>query len=234
MSRQAKHRLSPIAAGAFALAVTATPAHGEDKGVVFAGATAGKAPSAYLGGAVALPGSVLGRGPALRAVVARNDYRYDNGVARVKARQTVVTLSAVYQLSGDWGYANFAAGATHRNTRLTPDDRNNPNRGAKWNGVAGVDGAASFGRWRVGGSGSYEFDLGEYYGRLELTRTAARSLRLGAEVVAQGNPMYDRQLYGPVLSYQPSAKWEARISAGALVQRTQNSPYAALSLSRTF
>ena len=204
-----------------------------DRGVVFAGGMASKASTGYVGGTLALPGGELGRGLAVRAVGLVNHYRYDGGVGRTRARERGVTLSAVYQWSGAWGYANLAAGATYRSTRLTPDDTSNPNRGRKWDGVVGVDGARNWGTWRLGGLGSYQFDLREYYARIDATRAVASRLRLGAEFVAQGNPMYDRQMYGGVVTI-PAGKWEVRLSGGALVQDTQDGPYAALSLSRVF
>ena len=143
-------------------------------------------------------------------------------------------LAAVYQWSGAWGYANLAVGGVHRNTRLRPDDLNNLNRGSAWDGVIGADGARNLGLWRFVGLASYQFHLREYYGRIDGTRIVARSLRLGAEATAQGNPMYDRQLYGVVIAVTPNPQWEIRASGGALSQRRQASPYAALSLSRVF
>ena len=216
------------------LLAAAVPAQAQEHGVVFVGGTASNAPSVYVGGVVALPGETLGRGLAARAVLGFNDFWYDGDPGRVKARQKTATLTAVYQWSGDWGYANLAAGGVFRATLLRPDDPNNATRGSQWDGMVGADGARNLGLWRVVGLTSYQIDLREYYARIDATRRLSKSLRLGAEATAQGNPLYDRQLYGVVVAVSPSPRWELRLSGGALVQRRRNSPYSALALSRVF
>lgn len=224
----------PIALFALGLASVAAPAAAQDTGVVFGGVTVGEAPGGFLGVNVALPGAELGRGPAVRAVLTRSDYEYDSGPTRIDGRSQSVTLQAVYQFSGSWGFANLAAGGVYQDTRLRPDDPGNPNRGDEWDGVVSVDGLANAGQWRLGGFASYRIGLEEHYVQLEASRFVAGTLRLGAEVVDQGDPNYERRLYGGLLVVDPAPKWQVRLSGGALRQEGQNGGYATLSVIRTF
>lgn len=215
--------------------VAATPALAQDKGVVFVGGTVGEdSPSVYIGAVTALPGSALGRGLAVRTVVGRSEYRYDAGAATIEGRANSITVSALHQWSGEWGYANAAAGVAYHRTRLTPDDPNNRNRGSRWNAVVGLDGVYRFGPWQLGGLGSYGFDIKEYQIRGDLTHAVSGKLRLGAEATAQGDPSYERQLYGAVAIIAPGPKWELRVAGGGMFEESRNGPYAALSVSRVF
>ncbi|MDB5689979.1 MAG: hypothetical protein JWL91_1855 [Sphingomonas bacterium] len=220
------------AASVYALA--GSPACAQDSGIALAGGIAGKTPSGYVGAVVALPGASLGRGPALRAVAALSKYSYNTASAKVDGRATALTLAGVHQWSGEWGYANLAAGLSYHDTHLSPDDPNNANRGERWDGIVALDGMRNFHAWRLGGYGSYGFALKEYYARLEITHPLAGSIRLGGEGVLQGDPSYRRRLYGAVLYFVPGAGWEVRISGGMQADRPDRSAYASIALSRAF
>lgn len=231
MTHAARLRSPLLALG---LAIAASPAAAQDTGVVFGGVTVGEAPGAFVGVNVALPGAELGRGPAVRAVVSRSDYEYEIGPTRIDGRSTAVTVQGVYQFSGGWGYANLGAGALYQDTRLRPDDPGNPNRGDEWDGVVSVDGLANVGALRVGGFASYRIGLEEHYVQGEVSHVVGRTARIGAEVVDQGDPNYERRLYGGLLVVDPIPKWQVRLSGGALRQEGQNGGYATLSVIRTF
>lgn len=224
-----------LAGAAAMVAAAATGAQAQDKGVVFAGGQVGEdAPSAYVGAVTALPGASLGEGLAVRTVVARSEYNYKAGSASIKGRATSITVAAVQQWSGEWGYANLGGGVAYRRTRLTPNDPGNRNRGRKWNAVVSADGAYQSGGLRIGGMASYGFDIKEYYLRGDVTGGASSVLRLGGEVIAQGDPSYERQLYGAVAIIAPAPKWELRLSGGGMFEEARKGPYAALSVSRVF
>lgn len=224
----------PIAIGT--AAGLATTAHAEDHGVAFGGGVVSKSPSATAGVLVALPGSTLGDGPAVRAVVSHSEFRYVAGSgAAIKGRSQSVTLSAVQQFSGGWGYFNLAAGAARHNVRLTPNDPFNRNRGSRWVAVVGGEGVANLDKdWRLGASASYRTRIKEYYVSADLTRAVSDKVRLGVEGVGQGDPSYKRRMYGAVVSYAPTPKWQLRLSGGANIEAGKNGPYGALSISRVF
>jgi hypothetical protein len=234
MSHRSPSRLWLTIGAASVSALAGSPARAQDSGIALAGGIAGKTPSGYVGAVAALPGAALGRGPALRAVAAVSKYSYDAAAVKIDGRATALTLSGVYQWSGQWGYANLAGGINYHDTHLSPDDPNNANRGTRWDGVVALDGMRKLGAWRVGGYGSYGFNLEEYYARVDVTRAIAGSVYLGAEGVLQGDPSYRRRMYGAVLYFVPAAKWEVRVSGGVQADRPDRSAYASLALSRAF
>lgn len=234
MSSMSRKYISSVLAAFAGMIGSMAPAQAEERGVAFAGGVASKSPSVYVGAVTALPGAALGRGLAVRTVVSRSDYRYDRAADTVKGKATSITVSAIHQWSGEWGYASAGVGVAHQKTRLSPDDANNRNRGSKWNAVVSADGVRNLGTWQLGASGSYRFGIKEYYVRGDVTRSVSSAVRIGAEATAQGDPSYERQLYGAVIAVRPSAKWEVRLSGGGIREDSRNVPYAALSISRVF
>lgn len=214
----------------------AAQAHGAERGVAFLGGTAARTPSYTAGVVVALPGALLGNGLAVGAVVSRSEYTSSTATgATVTGRSNSVTLSARFQSSGTWGYANVGAGGAYHHTRLRPDDPSNPNRGSRRTAVVGGDGVLNLGQpWQLGAQGDYRFSLDEYYSQVDLTRAVSHTVRLGVEGLAQGDPTYKRRQYGAVVSYSPSQPWGIRLSGGKRVEKTQSGAYGALSISYVF
>ena len=61
----------------------------------------------------------------------------------------------VYQLSGDWGWANFSGGPRVTDVRLSPRDPSNDRRGTRLDLALQSDGAVQIDRsWRLGWLGS--------------------------------------------------------------------------------
>jgi hypothetical protein len=206
----------------------------QEHGVVFAGASYGPDPSGYAGAVLALPGAPVGQGFGARTVIYSSDYSYNGAPGHVKGQETGIDFGPVYQFSGDWGYLNLAAGARFHDTHLSPDDPTNLSRGAKWDGFLSADGAKTFGPWRLAALGSYGVDLREYNTRVELTRLVTGQVRLGAEAAAVGDPSYQREYYGAVLSFIPVLNWELRLSGGAETQQSQSGGYGTASFSYVF
>lgn len=225
----------PVLAVAIAASCLSTAALAQDRGVIFAGGSAGDGAGGYAGALVALPGDSLGNGLAVRASVNGGTYRYQAN-QRIKARYLGAEVALVYQHSGSWGWANVAAGPRIADTRLRPDDPGNKLRGTRLDVGVQTDGALGD-QWRLGWFGSWGIRNESYVAQLRLTRLVdpGRQLRLGVEGILQGDPTYKRGSLGAHVAFRLTGPWEAQLSAGASEQAGRDArPYASLGLSRLF
>lgn len=217
------------------MSLIATPAEAQDRGAVFAGVSGGEDQSVYAGALMALPGASLGKGLAVRVSASAGTYEYAGGPGIVEADFSGVDAAVVYQASSPSGYANFGLGARYIDTSLSPSDPANEREGGHWDATVSVDGAKDMGLWRAGLYSSYGVSMRDYYVRADLTRAVNDQVRLGAEVVAQGDRMYDRQKYGAVVAFSPMTAWEIRLSGGASREAEGDyGGYGAVSFVRTF
>lgn len=224
----------PSAALALALSLTAGAAVADPQGAVFAGGAVGIDQSAYAGVVLALPGSRLGQGWAVRAGVSGSEYDYDSSGVRIDGSQRRGELMAVRQWSGAQGYFNLAAGGRYTDTDLSPRDPGNSRQGGGWDVAVSADGARTMGPWRAGFFGSYGFDVEDYYLRGDLTHAIGPRMRLGAEIGVDGDPAYERRRIGAVVAFAPRPEWEVRLSAGGMESDTRNGAYGGIELTRTF
>ena len=111
------------------------------RGVGFAGgALGGDDAGAYAGAVVALPGGELGRGIATRASLNTGRYEYVANGFEVEADYRGAEAALVYQVSGQWGWANFSAGPRLTKLELSPKDPANDRRGTRLDLGLQVDG----------------------------------------------------------------------------------------------
>lgn len=216
--------------------VAASAASAQDyRGVAFGGGSVGDGRSAYAGAVVALPGASLGKGLAIRGSVNAGTYRYENGLGRIDADYRGAEAAMVYQLSGDWGWANLAAGPRVSNLDLAPDDPDNQRRGTTWDLGLQVDGAQQLGSdWRLDYLGSIGLVRGAYGARLGLGHMVreATQTRLGVEGAVQGDPRYTTFSTGLFAATQVAKDLEAQLSAGARHQEGRSlKPYVSLGVS---
>ena len=216
--------------------VAASSASAQDyQGVGFAGGSVGDGRSAYAGAVVSLPGASLGKGLAVRGSVNAGTYRYENGTGRIDADYRGAEAAVVYQLSGDWGWTNLAAGPRVSNLDLSPDDPANKRRGTTWDLGLQVDGAQQLGSdWRLDYLGSVGVVRGAYQARLGLGRKTreATQTRLGVEGAIQGDPRYTTFSTGLFVATQVARDFEGQLSAGARHQEGRSlKPYVSLGLS---
>lgn len=213
----------------------ASAAAAQDQGVIYAGGSAGDGAGGYAGGMIALPGNSLGHGLGIRAGVNGGTYRYQ-AAQRTKARYLGAELALVYQLSGQWGWANFAAGPRIVDTHLNPVDPGNKLRGTRLDAGLQTDGALG-NEWRLGWFGSWGIRNESYLAQLRVTRLVDPSsqVRIGLEGIYQGDPTYKRGSLGAHIAFRLSGPWEAQLSAGASEQAGRDAkPYVSVGFSRVF
>jgi hypothetical protein len=207
-------------------------------GVAFAGGAAGDGLSGYAGIVHALPGSVLGKGLAVRGSVSGGSYEYDSEAVQIDGRFASAEAALVYQLSGPWGWANVSAGPRISDVSLSPGDPSNDRRGTRVDLALQSDGALLLNSsWRLGWLGSLGVRDGTYFSRADLGRVIAprSQTRLGLEAGLQGDPNYRSASLGLFAATQLTSQLEGRVSAGASDQEGRHArPYATLGLSFLF
>jgi hypothetical protein len=180
--------------------------------------------SFFVGSTFALPGAVLGSGPAIRASVFAGGYSYDTGFPSKQINATFVgeELDATYQYSHANLFANFSAGVRDVNTTLSPGDPNNRRAGVVVEPAAILDGVKIAGPWRADWFASYGTRLQDYEGRLGFTHALSTATRAGVETSFDGDPTYDVFRVGPYAGVNLDARSEIQISAGYAHQSARN------------
>lgn len=222
-------------AGLF-VAALGLPAQAQDIGVIYAGGNVGQGYNVNGGAVVSLPGDSLGDGIAVRVGGAAGEYRYDAGVTEIQGTYVTGELAIVYQTSDQWGWANFSGGPRVTDTKLEPADPSNALSGTRWDIALATDGAVG-NTWRLGWFGSLGVLDHTYIGELRLARMLDKDsqTRIGVETGLQGDDSYQRASLGVFASALLAEKMEGRFSVGFSEQRGRDaSPYAAISVSRTF
>jgi hypothetical protein len=229
--------LASFAAVAILLAAGSALAQDSYKGAWFEGGVVGdSASSGYAGAMMALGDGSLGRGLALRASVNGGHYAYETGTNRIKADYGGGEVAAVYQTSGDWGWANFSMGPRYTYTSLRPVDPNNDRRGSRWDLGFQTDGGRELTNWRLAWLGSYGIRDKAYQAHLQWGRKLAQSSRrVGIEGGVQGDDTYTKRMLGGFFATPIAKDLELQIGAGGTDQKGRGTrPYISLSLSRIF
>lgn len=207
-------------------------------GVAFAGGATGSGTSGYAGVVYSLPGAHLGHGLAVRLSLNGGRYHYSSGDQRIKARYLGGEAALVYQLSGQWGWANLSVGPRVTDTRLSPPDPANDRAGTQVDIGVQSDGAYWIvPSWRLDWIGSVAVRDRAYYSRVGLgpvvdTKTATR---VGIEAGIQGDPRYSARQAGAFIATRVAANVDAQVSVGLADQeRRRVHPYVALGASLLF
>jgi Cellulose biosynthesis protein BcsS len=204
-------------AAVFGAALLAAPvaAWADGNTQIFAGGQFDFANYGFFGATVALPGSTLGSGFALRGVVDAGGYRYVSGdVGSVAGNFGGGELDAVYQISHKNFWSDFALGVNDTYTNLTPFDPDNRLAGEQVELRLGTDGGTVTGPWRADWFGYYGPRLGDYEARLDGTHSLSQAWRLGAEVYSEGNPSYRLYQAGPFAGLTFAKDSELQFSVG--------------------
>jgi hypothetical protein len=229
-----------IAAAASAVALSiAAPAAAEDlHGVWFAGGTVSSDSSGFVGAVRALPGARLGKGLAIRGVVAAGAYEYAGGPGDIEARWEGADIALVSQSSGEWGWSNLSASVGVKHTSLKPADPANESEGTRGDIMVQADGASLSGPVRFNWQASYAFDAEEYGLKLQLSRAFGQDgYRAGVEGGLQGDANYARSTVGVQVgrAFGPNRQYELMVSAGASkFKDSATTGYGSISLSHTF
>jgi hypothetical protein len=181
----------------------------------FAGGQADFSNYVFMGATVALPGSSIGTGFALRGLVTTGGYNYINtGLGTIKANFGGGELDAVYQLTLKSFWSDLAVGVNDTYTNLVPYDPTNPLRGQQAELRVSSDGGKVAGPWRADWFGYYGPRLEDYEARIDGTHALSSLWRLGIEAYAEGNPTYHLHQVGPFAGVNLGQKTELQFSAG--------------------
>lgn len=210
-------RLTTFGALAIALSSGAAASAQEYHGVVYAGGSAGQGTNGYLGAVVALPGASLGHGLALRSTATAGDYRYRTDGTLIHGKYVGGEVALVYQLSGDWGWANLSAGPRVTDTSLAPVDFHNDRRGTRVDVGLQADGAFNLSpKWRMTYLGSVGVRDGAYLVKADVGPfvDSKSQTRIGVEGALQGDPSYNAESAGLFVSTQVAKTTTLQISGG--------------------
>lgn len=183
---------------------------------VFAGGKLDVADSAYAGAAVGLPGSIDGKGWAVRGSIYTGGYEYESGSTTIDADFTGGQAELVYRYGSGPTWGSVGVGYRYVDTDLSPADPGNRREGGQGEMIVSLDGGHVAGPWRVDWYGSYGFRLDDYDALVSLTHTVGSSgrIRAGLEVAADGDSNYSAYHIGPVVGFKMGEQAEFQISAG--------------------
>jgi hypothetical protein len=229
-------RLMAIIAALAASSISFPVQAEELRGVWFAGATLSDSQSGYAGGILALPGSGLGRGLAMRISANAGSYDYEGGAQRIAGSYRGAEVALVYQASGAWGWANFSAGPRLTDTRLRPDDPDNRRKGTRLDAGAQLDGAVDGPDWRLGWLGSAGLVDQNFQTRLQLGRKISEGrYRIGLEAGILGDPIFTKEHAGAFIALPFVGKSEMQLGSGLVFQEEKSAQlYGSVQISSVF
>ncbi len=148
--------------------------------------------SAYFGTVLPLRGSALGKGWAQRYWLDYTAYRYEKLPGQdIDAKVGGAEAALGYQGSSERGWWGAYAGGRYSNTRLSPDDLSNEDRGGDFSAKLQLEGEVALSsQWRLNGIASHVVGHSSYWARLRAQTGLRGHLLIGPEVVAQGDPLY--------------------------------------------
>ncbi len=190
---------------------------------LFAGGQSGFANYGFLGATIALPGSSIGKGFALRDDVFAGSYSYVNASGLVNAHFAGDELDAVYQFSSGGFWSDFGLGARYADSDFSRYGQTNRRRGEQMEPVASIDGGDVSGPWRTDWNAFYGTRLDDYAARLSLTHTLNSQWRVGVEAYSEGDPTYNLRQFGPYIAWHFSDRSELQFSAGPTWESGQGS-----------
>lgn len=178
--------------------VSASSLYADDK-VVLAGAEVSRdSEYAYLGILLPFPGQRLGSGFVQRYWLDYVTYQYDKTPGQtIEAKIGGGEAAFGYQQSNAKSWWGMYLGARYANTRLSPIDLDNEDRGRKLRAKVQLEGETDLGAgWRINGIASHLIGDANYWARLRLHTELANQLRVGPEVIVQGDSRYNAYKVG--------------------------------------
>lgn len=166
---------------------------GAEEHVALAGIEASRDSSyAYLGLVLPFPSQQLGNGFVQRYWLDYIGYQYDKTEQQaIEAKVAGVEASVGYQQSNATSWWGIYLGPRFANTRLSPYDPLNEDRGGRLRAKLQLEGETEIGKgWRINGIASHLIGNSNYFTRIRLQTTLRNQLRVGPEVIVQGDSNY--------------------------------------------
>ena len=147
---------------------------------------------AYLGMVLPFPGQKLGQGLVQRYWLDYVAYRYEkNATQLVDAKVAGAEAALGYQNGNADGWWGAYLGACLADTRLSPDDPGNEDRGTHWRAKLQIEGETRITPvWRLNAIASHLLGDDNYWVRLRAQTMLANQWFIGPELIAQGAPNY--------------------------------------------
>lgn len=153
---------------------------------------------AYLGAVLPLPGNRLGQGFVQRYWLDYDAYRYEKLPQQyIDTRVAGGEAALGYQQSSASGWWGAYLGARYANTRLSPNDPDNDDRGWRLRAKLQFEGETEIGAgWRANGIASNLVGDANYWVRLRLHTLLRNQWHVGPEVIVQGDSNYSAYKVG--------------------------------------
>lgn len=181
-----------------AAALGASPALAEPRQLFLGSEGASTQAYAYVG--ILAPWADSGARWATRYWIDAQRYEYDSNGRTVVGKAVGFSPAVVRSFPFADGYVALSAGLRFADTRLTPDDPGNKQRGFKTSVPLQIDGQLRAGRTTVSGIASAEPDVGSYWTRARVIGDGLLGpLALGVEVIAKGSDEYSARQAGLVV-----------------------------------
>ncbi|MGA8575455.1 MAG: cellulose biosynthesis protein BcsS [Candidatus Cybelea sp.] len=207
--------LTTVAATGFFVLAGFAAAPAADNAAVFAGGQLDFSNYVFAGVTLALPGSTIENGVAVRILGDTGGYNYvSNPIGTVKANFTGGELDGVYAFTHKDVWADFGAGVNYTSTNLTPNDPSNKLEGDQTELRLLTDGGTSGNQWRVDWDGYYGTRLQDYEAFVGVTHSLSQYAHLGVEGYFEGNPSYSLEQVGPLAIFATGPRGELRLSSG--------------------
>jgi hypothetical protein len=222
---------------AFLLAIASTCASAD--GLFLAGGEMSKdGDYAYAAALLPFPGSTLGNGFVHRYWAEWLRYEYIGGANQsIEAKAPGAEIALGYQKGGPTGYFGMYAGAFWRDTELTPDDPTSKARGSHLRLRLQVEGESRFQEaWVVNGIAAYVMGQDAYWMRARLLRRVSGPIHVGIEGVTQGDPDYEGQQVGLVVTgFEPAPRFNLGFKLGVKkIEGRSSNGYVGIELARSF
>jgi hypothetical protein len=214
------------------LCLTASAGQASAQQMLLAGASRGaNSDYGFAGAIVPVFGASVGRGPALRLWTDYLDYTYTGGVGPVSAKGWGGALGAVYQSSGDWGWSNLSAGVSFRDTKSSIFDPGNDQLGShSYLNLEGDGGYNLDSHWRARGFLSLTPSINGYIFQTGVDRDISAWVRLGANLVLQGDKNYHQLSSGVTAYFQLTPSMEIDPAIGLSHGQGKNTLYGGITL----
>lgn len=160
-------------------------------GVVLTGVEAGRDTRyAYLGAVLPVKGYALGNGWVQRYWLDYLDYRYQSASSEIDAGLVSGEAAIGYQGSSASDWWGVYLGVRYQNIRLNPDDLTNDSKGGHFGAKLLAESDMGVGTtWRANGAIALT-SQSNWWTRVRIYTPLGKSLHIGPEVTAQGDPSY--------------------------------------------
>jgi len=155
----------------------------------------------FVGAAIPLPDNTLAHGYVLHLWADFQEYAYVSGATDTNAKVNSISAAIAYHDSGNNYWWNTKVGAVRSDTKLSPDDPGNKSRGSQTDLKLQIGGERHLSATiKINGIIDYITDRHSYWARLRFLTLIDNNLYHGPEIITQGDPSYDAQQLGWVIS----------------------------------